>query len=414
MSHEEQELKLTDRGSQRTFIDEEDLDFMFQFFLALQQYGGASLGEMFNVSRRIDPTDQSSWETEFVKEAQRVEEIAEGCLEKGHRVSASDAFLRAHTLYRAAYVAVTPETPSFVPVYRKSVECFEKSMKLKPFPAEFFDIPDNGFRFHSCLVKPDNSGKRRPTVMVICGGESHLEDHYFMLAKGAIERGYNAFLWEGPYDVNNRHYNPTWTARTYDGPKFTGTYRKAFDTLAARPDVDPDRIILTGDSYGGAKALVIATAEDRFAAVIPNSPMVSQSRVLLSTPLPKAYGGTPEESAALQARLPFSSRVTLQRVTWAHGLDSLTEWIPLMEKNFIVDLPKIEMPFMALYSESEAGELQRQAEEAYDGVGSKVKTIRMTSKAEGADFHCQANNLALANQVKFDWLDEVLGYDGTV
>lgn len=414
MSQEEQELKLTDRGAQKIFFEEEDLDFMFQFFLALQQYGGASLGEMFNVARRIVPADPSSWETEFVKEAQRVEKVGEDSLKKGHRVSASDAFLRAHTLYRAAYTATAPETPNFVPIYRKSAECFEKSMKLKPFPVEFFDIPDHGYRFRSCFMKPDNSDERRPTVMVICGGESHMEDHYFMLAKGAIERGYNAFLWEGPYDVNNRHYNPTWTAKAYDGPMFTGTYRKVFDTLAARPDVDPDRIVLTGDSYGGGKSLVVATAENRLAAVIPNSPMVSVPRVLLSTPLPKAYGGTPEESAALLAKLPFSARVTLQRVTWAHGLDSLTEWVPLMEKNFVVDLPKIEMPFMALYSESEAEELQRQAKEAYDNVGSKVKTIRMTNKAEGADFHCQANNLALANQVKFDWLDEVLGYNGTV
>lgn len=142
----EVELKLTQRLKTKLFFDDEDMDFDFQLFLANLEGHGAAIGEIFNTARRIDTKDELSWKTEFVKEAERVEALAENCLNKGHRISAGDAFLRAFTYYRSAFMAVSPEDADFTRIYHKSVSCFRRGLdaKAKLIPHEWVTIEYNG------------------------------------------------------------------------------------------------------------------------------------------------------------------------------------------------------------------------------------------------------------------------------
>lgn len=110
----EVELKLTQRLKTKLFFDDEDMDFDFQLFLANLEGHGAAIGEIFNTARRIDTKDELSWKTEFVKEAERVEALAENCLNKGHRISAGDAFLRAFTYYDQLLWPYHPRTPTLL------------------------------------------------------------------------------------------------------------------------------------------------------------------------------------------------------------------------------------------------------------------------------------------------------------
>ena len=68
------------------------------------------------------------------------------------------------------------------------------------------------------------------------------------------------------------------------------------------------------------------------------------------------------------------------------------------------------LPFLAMCSESESAELRRQAQYAYDRVPSVVKDMKIGRVGDGANLHVQVNNLALGQQMTFDWLDEVLDY----
>lgn len=71
-------------NSRLFFMDpeDEDLDFIFQWFVGWIAYGACTPGELFKVARKVDPKSAVSWMTEFGKEARKIEAIGEDCLEK--------------------------------------------------------------------------------------------------------------------------------------------------------------------------------------------------------------------------------------------------------------------------------------------------------------------------------------------
>lgn len=278
MNKEENNPKLAERLKHKIFFENADQDFMFQLFLSYHRYGGSAIGELFNVAGRVNPNDPASWKDEFLKEANKIEELAEDCLAKGHRVSASDAFLRAYTYYRSAFCASYPGEKDYENIYHKTTSSYKKALNLKPFPVEWLDI---------------------------------------------------------------------------------------------------DSIPL----------------------------------LLNANPL-SAFRGDAQESAKTIEKLPFFARVTLERVIWSHGFDSLVDWIPMAEKQLVTDPQKITCAFLSMCAESEGVELKRQAQYTYDHVSGTVKDIKRGTVEDGADLHVQVNNLALGQQMMFDWLDEVLDYRG--
>jgi hypothetical protein len=62
-----------------------------------------------------------------------------------------------------------------------------------------------------------------------------------------------------------------------------------------------------------------------------------------------------------------------------------------------------------MVGEGESEEQMAQARAFYNALKSP-KELHIFTAADGADAHCQINNLSLMQQVLFDWLDEVFGY----
>jgi hypothetical protein len=319
--------------------------------------------------------------------------------------------LRAHCYYRGAYMGAPRSVDSAknARLFGKLVECFEKAMRLADFPVERVHIPWQSYKFPGYFFKAASGNEPRPTLLIMNGGEMHAEDHYFWLARAAVDRGYNALTWDAPMDAGTRHYVPDATFDSIGGLNgLKSAYKSAVDFMDARQDVDSDRLVVTGESYGGQKSLFIGCNDDRFAAIVPNSPIYDISDVLRkSFPPELLQAASHEESNALVARGPATMRATVEGVLWSHGFQSLNDWIPMAEK-LKSDPSRITGAFMAICAESEPDELKRQARYAYENVSSRVKALRITTAAEGADMHCQVNNLPLLQQVLFDWLDDVL------
>lgn len=64
-----------------------------------------------------------------------------------------------------------------------------------------------------------------------------------------------------------------------------------------------------------------------------------------------------------------------------------------------------------MVGEGELEEQMAQVREFYNALQAP-KDLRIFTAADGADAHCQINNLSLMQQVVFDWLDEVFIYKG--
>jgi hypothetical protein len=73
-----------------------------------------------------------------------------------------------------------------------------------------------------------------------------------------------------------------------------------------------------------------------------------------------------------------------------------------------VDIDLVRIPMLCLAGEGDPPECLAQTRTAYERNPSPHKALRLFTVEEGADAHCQVNNLRLLHQVVFDWLDQIL------
>ena len=107
-------------------------DFQTLRLLGSAASGDAEAGEVLSTAYRIQEGDFESWTAEWLKTAQRVHEIAERSRERGHTVSAREAYFRASNYYRAAefYLHGDPSDPRIIDFSRRARACFEQALGL--------------------------------------------------------------------------------------------------------------------------------------------------------------------------------------------------------------------------------------------------------------------------------------------
>lgn len=79
-----------------------DQAFSFELLRAATYggYQGAEIGECLATAANVEEGNFESWFLEWKKTADRTYQTAVDCLNKRHKVSAREAFLRAHNYYR--------------------------------------------------------------------------------------------------------------------------------------------------------------------------------------------------------------------------------------------------------------------------------------------------------------------------
>ncbi len=130
------------------------------------------------------------------------------------------------------------------------------------------------------LYVPDKIRKPVPAILYVCGHGENQKVSYQEYPRKYAQLGFVCLLIETIQlgEVRGEHhgcYNKglfNWYSRGYTpaGVELWNAIR-ALDLLAARPEVDPERMGVTGTSGGGAQAWFIAAADTRVRATAPSA-----------------------------------------------------------------------------------------------------------------------------------------------
>ncbi|MCP2338251.1 alpha/beta hydrolase family protein [Actinomadura rupiterrae] len=263
-----------------------------------------------------------------------------------------------------------------------------------------------GAHLEALLLSPKARSER--TVLVVQGGfDSTLEELYFMVGAGAAERGYHVLMFTGPGQGS--------TLRE-DGLPFTHEWerptRAVLDWLDGQDDIDTDRTVGIGISFGGHLLARAAAFEDRYDGVVlfdyfPG--MLDAFVHSVPAPLRGSFTRVPRwlrAAVPLYTRFDAQARWAIGNALWTFGADGLPD---LIAKLRAYDdrgwADRITADTLVMVGE---GEHFYDPGLARDFTGRLVnaRSARLHSfpAAEGGHLHCQAGALEQAHEAIFEWL----------
>ena len=177
-----------------------------------------------------------------------------------------------------------------------------------------------------------------------------------------------------------------------------------------------DQVAIYGVSGGGYFTTLAAQSDPRIKAWVAATPIFDIGKTFKREfgPALKTPGWLLNFLMRLAGSVNKSAEINLNKYAWMFGTKDFKSAVKfVLNEAIIVDYTKISIPSLFLMSEGEAPELKRQTLKfiiIFNNAAWNV-TLREFLVLEGADGHCQINNLRLAYQVIFDWLDRVFNHD---
>jgi hypothetical protein len=400
-------------------------DLNFQALFAL---GGAGLNS--EVGEVITAVDQANAATggatyqsffdAFVATGNQLNDLATQALHDHHVVTARSQFLRSAQYYnQALFFVLGTETPDAEErVYTTMDAAFRQAARLMDPGWEPVAIPYENTTLPGFFLKAVGASGRRPTVIVNNGSDAQMVDLWAYGGQAAIERGYNALIFEGPGQGANLFVKKM--PFRHDWEK---VITPVVDFLVKRPDVDPHKIGITGWSFGGALVARAAAYEKRLAAVVSDPGFVTpyasypaflkqvaeagdQQKVNTEWANTVVPGSTPEQHFLLQKRLEIYTTDALDQ---ARKGEIPSDWYTISRAIQGYDVTpfvkRITAPYLVIGYQGDTF-FPGAPQQFFDLLPGRDKTITTLTVAEGAQYHCAPMAPERRNEVVFDWMDD--------
>jgi Esterase FrsA-like len=399
-------------------------DFNFEALFALGGVasGAGEVGEIIATANAINAAGLTyeTYVRQFLATANRVGRIADEALKGGHRVSAREAYLRSAQYFDQAlfYVLGTSRPGREEAIYDRMQRQWNRAAHLFDPPFEALKIPYEGTYLPAYFMKPPGAKGKRPTIIINNGSDAENVDVWSFGGAAAIERGYNALIFEGPGQGSTLFrrqipFRPDWEK----------VITPIVDYLHSRPDVDIKRIGMTGWSFTGELVIRAIAFEHRIAAVCADPGSVDTWLAYPSS-LRKLFAGGATRAevnhiwnSEIVPHLPTADRFLFakrsevfapQFLRTARAGRTLTDfWTFGSLASKFTNLPVIDQvrtPVLVTAYQLEQF-YPGQAARLYSRLRSPKKLVRFTI-AEGSEYHDGPMAPQRRNQVVFDWLDD--------
>jgi dipeptidyl aminopeptidase/acylaminoacyl peptidase len=343
------------------------------------QNGGADFHECHRVAERIKVGDGESWYQEWHAAGERVEKLAIMEKQNGRPITARDAYLRAHNYYRTAQFFLIGSDERKKDSYVQSVACFHAALPYFDNPPERVTFPFEGSHLSGYYYRPLGAARQRHATIAYLGGVDIIsEELYFFAAQQMLQRGFGVLCFDGP-----GMGEPLRVRGIYARPDYEVAIQAAVDYLVQRPDVDPDKISLVGQSMGGYYGGRGAAKEPRLRAAI-------------------LWGACYD---LLDDIYDFWPSVRPQ-VEWVIGATSEADARKKL-KDFTLKgvLKDAKCPVMVTHGQDDTLVSVSAAHKTYADLP-EPKNLRIWTEAEGGSIHLMNDNRVEALPYMLDWLRE--------
>jgi pimeloyl-ACP methyl ester carboxylesterase len=360
----------------------------------------ANVGECLSIAERVVPGDRETWYSAWSAFAQGLSQRGDEARRQGNRVSARGAYLRAAEYFRQAFFFHRDdlEGVQLRNAYRSGVEAFRAALDLFDDEARILSGRLSGYLFSS----RDVSGPC-PTILHIGGYDGTAEELYAAVYP-ALARGYTFVAVDGP-GQGALLYEEHLPMR----PDWENVVPGMFDALLAHPEVDPDRVVLVGRSFGGVLAPRGAAGERRLAAMIVDPGQFDMGAAVAARLGPLADKvSDPASDPEFNSLLEFPGLKEFLHPRMAtHGVHTVREYFSEMIRYTNADtVSQVSCP--TFVTDNATDEVSSgQGKVLFDHLAC-TKQFRLFTKAEGAEGHCEGMAPIVFWDAAYDWLDDLL------
>lgn len=385
-----------------------DMDFMFNWAIGVSQVIGMSPSQIFYALRNVKDDDASGWREGLSRQACLLLGQAQSLMANNQHIAAGQAYLGAAYAYRAAIQYTSPRSQEFFDWAKEMEHAFQEGIRLFGVPMCSIEIPYAGKSMAGYYLEHDDQS--RPVIVMIGGGDTFREDLFYFAKYPGWKRGYNVLM----VDLPGQGLMPA--RGLVFQVDMAAPIKAALKWLETHATTKSEKIAIYCVSGGGYFTTQAVAADKRIKAWIAATPiydigLVFQREMGLVMKVP---GWAVNMAMRFASSVNESTAINLDKYAWQFGTSdfkSATEAV--LRQAEVIDYTSIECPSLILVSEGEGDELQRQAQVVAQNLAERkvAVTLRKFTAEEGADGHCQLNNLRLAHLVIFDWLDHIFEHD---
>jgi dienelactone hydrolase len=198
----------------------------------------------------------------FETVARRREAKAKAAEESGNKITARDNYFMAAVHWGAAQWPYDQNNAANIAYNNKKRECFTKYAALSDHHVEAVWIPFEGKMIPAWFhLPPGYKGGRLPVVIAIPGMDSYKEIAVALYGDRFLNRGAAVLAVDGP-----GQYEAPMLGIYYSTERWAAVGKPIVDWLVARPEIDPERIGLSGTSFGTFFGTVLTAHEPRVRA----------------------------------------------------------------------------------------------------------------------------------------------------
>jgi dienelactone hydrolase len=195
--------------------------------------------------------------------AKKREGLAKTAEQKGDKAAARDHYYLASNYWASAMWTVDEVNPKLLMLNDKKREAFSKYMAVADHHIEWVEFPYRGKSLPGIFHLPPNyrPGNRVPVIVAISGMDGFKERSVALYKDAWMERGYAVLAFEGP-----GYWEPPLRGIYVDVAGWADAAKTVADWLVKRPEIDADKIGMTGVSYGSFFTAIMMAADQRYKA----------------------------------------------------------------------------------------------------------------------------------------------------